>query len=67
MKLIKSNHKYLPIVGGVQGGHMHINASNHASKGIKVAMPLGTDIAALGAKKLSAKRPAIVASTKGLK
>ncbi len=65
MKLSNSKSHSLPIVGGVQGGHAHLNPSNHASPGIDVAMPLRTNMSSIGASKEEAKRPAIQAIKKG--
>lgn len=58
MKKLKLG-KSLPIIGGVQPGHAHLNVSNHASKGIVADMPIHTNFPKIYSKKSSAKRSAI--------
>ncbi len=56
--------KSLPIVGGVQGGHAHLNPSNHASAGIVASMPMGVNESKFESKKFNARKPAMKALTK---
>lgn len=51
----------LPIVGGTQNGHPHLNAKNHASKGVVADMSMATNMPKIMSRKMSAKRPAIKA------
>lgn len=59
-KISKSTSHSLLIVGGTQAGH-HVNAKNHASKGVVTDMPMHTDMSRVMGRRLSAKRPAIKA------
>ncbi len=56
--------KSLPIVGGVQSGHAHLNPSNHASAGIVASMPMGINVSKILSRKLNARKPAMKALTK---
>lgn len=64
MKKLSLTKGHLPIVGGTQAGHAHLNAKNHAS-GLKVPMPLMGNISGIGASRISAKRAVVQSIKKG--
>lgn len=59
MKSLKGNF----IVNGTIAGHPFVNHKNMASGGAVVKLPIKTNFAAIGAKRLNAQRPAIKAGT----
>lgn len=54
--------KSIPIVGGSQMGHPHLNSKNHASKGIVASMPMGgLNESSIESRKFNAKKAGIQA------